>query len=84
MTEIDLLADTNICGQTILRIVSRGNAIITELLVNPKCAFAAIAIHVNFARTYSQRLSQNIPNVFQLNDKNVQQQFRYSNVAVCA
>jgi WASH complex subunit strumpellin len=30
--EVDLLASSNICGQTILRIVSRGNAIITELL----------------------------------------------------
>lgn len=30
--DVDLLAGSNICGQTILRIVSRGNAIITELL----------------------------------------------------
>jgi hypothetical protein len=31
-TDVDLLAGSNICGQTILRIVSRGNAILTELL----------------------------------------------------
>lgn len=31
-TDVDLLATSNICGQTILRIVSRGNAILTELL----------------------------------------------------
>ena len=29
---VDFLADNNICGQTILRLVSRGNAIIAELL----------------------------------------------------
>ncbi len=29
---LDFLADNNICGQTILRLVSRGNAIIAELL----------------------------------------------------
>ena len=28
----DFLAENNICGQTILRLVSRGNAIIAELL----------------------------------------------------
>jgi WASH complex subunit strumpellin len=28
----DFLADTNLCGQTILRLVSRGNAIVAELL----------------------------------------------------
>ena len=28
----DFLADNNICGQTLLRLVSRGNAIIAELL----------------------------------------------------
>lgn len=29
---VDFLADNNLCGQAILRIVSRGNAIIAELL----------------------------------------------------
>jgi len=29
---VDFLADNNLCGQTILRLVSRGNAIIAELL----------------------------------------------------
>ena len=29
---VDFLADNNICGQTILRLVSRGNAIVAELL----------------------------------------------------
>ena len=28
----DFLAENNLCGQTILRLVSRGNAIIAELL----------------------------------------------------
>jgi len=28
----EFLADNNLCGQTILRLVSRGNAIIAELL----------------------------------------------------
>lgn len=31
-TMVDFLADNNLCGQAILRIVSRGNAIIAELL----------------------------------------------------
>lgn len=30
--DVDFLADNNLCGQTILRLVSRGNAIIAELL----------------------------------------------------
>jgi len=29
---MDFLAENNLCGQTILRLVSRGNAIIAELL----------------------------------------------------
>lgn len=29
---VDFLAENNLCGQAILRIVSRGNAIIAELL----------------------------------------------------
>ena len=29
---MDFLAETNVCGQTILRLVARGNAIIAELL----------------------------------------------------
>lgn len=29
---VDFLAENNLCGQTILRLVSRGNAIIAELL----------------------------------------------------
>jgi WASH complex subunit strumpellin len=29
---MDFLSPTNICGQTLLRLVSRGNAIISELL----------------------------------------------------
>ncbi len=29
---VDFLAENNICGQTILRLVSRGNAILAELL----------------------------------------------------
>lgn len=28
----DFLADNNLCGQTLLRLVSRGNAILAELL----------------------------------------------------
>ena len=32
MAAIDFLADENICGQTVLKLVSRGNAIIAELL----------------------------------------------------
>lgn len=28
----DFLADNNLCGQTVLKLVSRGNAIIAELL----------------------------------------------------
>lgn len=31
-TMVDFLAENNLCGQTILRLVSRGNAIIAELL----------------------------------------------------
>ena len=29
---VDFLAENNLCGQTLLRLVSRGNAIIAELL----------------------------------------------------
>jgi len=29
---VDFLADNNLCGQTLLRLASRGNAIIAELL----------------------------------------------------
>ena len=29
---VDFLAENNLCGQTVLRLVSRGNAIIAELL----------------------------------------------------
>ena len=29
---VDFLADNNVCGQTVLRLVARGNAIIAELL----------------------------------------------------
>ena len=29
---MDFLAENNLCGQTVLRLVSRGNAIIAELL----------------------------------------------------
>ena len=29
---VDFLAENNLCGQTLLRLVSRGSAIITELL----------------------------------------------------
>jgi len=29
---MDFLADNNLCGQTLLRLVSRGNAIIAEIL----------------------------------------------------
>jgi len=29
---LDFLAENNLCGQTVLRLVSRGNAIIAELL----------------------------------------------------
>ena len=29
---VDFLAENNLCGQTILRLVSRGNAVIAELL----------------------------------------------------
>uniref|UniRef100_A0A8C6KPK3 WASH complex subunit 5 n=1 Tax=Nothobranchius furzeri TaxID=105023 RepID=A0A8C6KPK3_NOTFU len=50
---VDFLADNNLCGQAILRIVSRGNAIIAELL----------------------RLSDFIPPVFRLKDKNDQQKY---------
>ena len=32
MAAIDFLAEENICGQTVLKLVSRGNAIIAELL----------------------------------------------------
>lgn len=31
-TMVDFLAENNLCGQAVLRIVSRGNAIIAELL----------------------------------------------------
>jgi len=44
---MDFLAETNVAGQTVLRLVSRGNAIIAELL----------------------RLSDHIPGVFRLADK---------------
>eukprot|EP01114_Cavostelium_apophysatum_P004875 TRINITY_DN1530_c0_g1_i1.p1 TRINITY_DN1530_c0_g1~~TRINITY_DN1530_c0_g1_i1.p1 ORF type:complete len:883 (+),score=302.78 TRINITY_DN1530_c0_g1_i1:200-2848(+) len=50
---MDFLAETNVAGQTILRLVSRGNAIIAELL----------------------RLSDNIPSVFRMQDKETQQQY---------
>ncbi|TSK20198.1 WASH complex subunit 5 [Bagarius yarrelli] len=50
---MDFLAENNLCGQAILRIVSRGNAIIAELL----------------------RLSDFIPTVFRLKDKNDQQKY---------
>ena len=29
---VDFLAENNVCGQTLLRLVSRGNAVIAELL----------------------------------------------------
>ena len=32
MAALDFLAEENICGQTVLKLVSRGNAIIAELL----------------------------------------------------
>ena len=32
MAAIDFLTEENICGQTVLKLVSRGNAIIAELL----------------------------------------------------
>ena len=32
MAGIDFLAEANVCGQTVLKLVSRGNAIIAELL----------------------------------------------------
>uniref|UniRef100_A0A8C5FNL7 WASH complex subunit 5 n=1 Tax=Gadus morhua TaxID=8049 RepID=A0A8C5FNL7_GADMO len=50
---VDFLAENNLCGQAVLRIVSRGNAIIAELL----------------------RLSEFIPTVFRLRDKNDQQKY---------
>ncbi|KAJ3597772.1 hypothetical protein NHX12_001289 [Muraenolepis orangiensis] len=50
---VDFLAENNLCGQAVLRIVSRGNAIIAELL----------------------RLSEFIPPVFRLRDKNDQQKY---------
>ena len=50
---VDFLAENNLCGQTILRLVSRGNAIIAELL----------------------RLSDFIPSVFKLDNK--QEQLKY-------
>uniref|UniRef100_A0A3Q3K6J9 WASH complex subunit 5 n=1 Tax=Monopterus albus TaxID=43700 RepID=A0A3Q3K6J9_MONAL len=50
---VDFLAENNLCGQAILRIVSRGNATIAELL----------------------RLSDFIPAVFRLKDKNDQQKY---------
>ena len=31
-TETDFLSEENLCGQTILKLVSRGNAIIAEIL----------------------------------------------------
>ena len=30
--DVDLLAESNLCGQTLLRLTARGNAILTELL----------------------------------------------------
>lgn len=32
MSSVDFLAETNACGQTVLKLVSRGNAILAELL----------------------------------------------------
>lgn len=32
MAAVDFLAEENLCGQTVLKLVSRGNAIIAELL----------------------------------------------------
>lgn len=50
---MDFVAESNVCGQTVLRLVSRGNAIIAELL----------------------RLSEHIPGVFRLQDKQTQKKY---------
>lgn len=50
---VDFLADNNACGQNLLRLVSRGNAIIAELL----------------------RLSDVVPQVFRLENKNDVQKY---------
>jgi len=49
----DFLADNNVCGQALLRLVSRGNAVIAEIL----------------------RLSDFVPSVFRLDNKNDQQKY---------
>lgn len=50
---MDFLDSSNVAGQTLLRLASRGNAIIAELV----------------------RLSEHIPGIFKLDDKNVQKKY---------
>ena len=47
---MDFVSETNVCGQTLLRLVSRGNAILAEML--------RLSDHIPFAFLYDVDLSQ--------------------------